>query len=194
MHTLKDRFTRHSNSPVPHKTRVARLVDRFPNDGSVNDKKCSGRPSVLTNERRKTLDRLMQTPKQIGHETWLAGVYALFRLHIAFLYCRNVRNRAVLRLLPEISYDSWGNMGRTYRIMPSLVVKHSFILTAMWTTKTLGCGLVNIHASSTNILYIIQKLGYGALSLVEIWWNSLLWGYSWLDRTLLSHILHLYIC
>jgi hypothetical protein len=50
------------NSPVPHKITTARLDNCFHDSANINDKKCSGRLCVLTNEKMEDVRQQLQLP------------------------------------------------------------------------------------------------------------------------------------
>jgi transposase len=51
-------------SAVPSKSIIQRLVERFHEIGSTGDKRCSGRPSVLSNDSLEDIRaRLLQSPR-----------------------------------------------------------------------------------------------------------------------------------
>jgi hypothetical protein len=58
---IRDTFL---DSPVPNKSTISRLVNRFHDTGSVQDRNRSGRPSVLSDD---SLDDIRQTLLRSGH-------------------------------------------------------------------------------------------------------------------------------
>jgi transposase len=52
-------------SVVPNKSTVQRLVERFREEGSIDEKRRSGRPSVLSNDSLEDIRaRLLQSPRK----------------------------------------------------------------------------------------------------------------------------------
>jgi transposase len=58
---IRDTF---HDSPVPNKSTVSRLVNRFRDTGSLQDRNRSGRPSVLSGD---SLDDIRQNLLRCGH-------------------------------------------------------------------------------------------------------------------------------